>query len=211
MKDLIKIAKTVVANANPRRERIFEDAEQQKARLDALKTESKNEKIQEAKIAIKNAAQQRLENFEHKRQQEEIDDRDLSVEVTHAKYNASLLELDTQTMRYVLKREINLADAVNKSREYKKRLRHFLTACAHKDASKLDKALALLQTHMKSTQCASLSVPEIQGIMQHATPTQASYFKNFAHAIGVVTAQRSNSAPMEVNKDNEVYQDFVSL
>lgn len=211
MKDLIKNAKEIVSKLNPKKEALETSASELKEKFGTMKVDSKNEQIKATKESILSAANKRLENYEHKKQKHEIDYRDLSVEITHAKYNASLLELDSKTMQYTIKREIDLSDAVNKSREYKKRLRMFLTACAHRDASKLDKALAALQAHCKQANPQALTVEQVQRIMQHSTATQASYFKNFAHALGVVKAQRSNVAPMEVISDSAIYQDFKAL
>jgi len=211
MKDLVKVAKTVVAAANPYKEKLETNATELKEKFSTYKVESKNEKIKTTKESILSAANKRLENYEHKKQKQEIDYKDLSVEITHAKYNASLLELDAKTMQYTLRRDIDLTDAVNQSREFKKRLRMFLTACAHKDSDKLDKALAALQQHIKRTDPQALTVGEIQKIMNHATPTQANYFKRFAHILGVVKASRSNAVPMEVNKESAIYQDFKAL
>lgn len=211
MKDLINIAKNVVKFANPKKEALVTSHSELKSKFSELKVESKNETIKATKEAILNAANKRLENFEHKQAKEDIDYRDLSVEITHAKYNASLLELDAKTMQYTVKKNINLSDAVNQSREYKKRLKAFLTACAHRDASKLDKALAALQQALKAQQRDAITVEEVQRIMQHSTATQANYFKKFAHELGVVTASRSNQVPMIINSDNEVYKDFIAL
>ncbi|MFP3343899.1 hypothetical protein R0J87_15475 [Halomonas sp. SIMBA_159] len=211
MKDLIKIAKTVIASANPKKEALDSNAKQLAEKFSTLKVESKNPEIKQLKETIFNAATLRLDNYNFKKEKQEIEYTDLTVEVTHAKYNASLLELDTKTMQYTLKRSIDLASAVNQSREYKKRLKSMLTACAHRDASKLDKALLALQQALKAKEYSELSVEQIQKIMEHSTATQANYFKKFAHELGVVTASRSNAIPMIINKDNDVYKDFVSL
>lgn len=211
MKDLINIAKNVVKFANPKKEALVTSHSELKSKFSEMKVDSKNEQIKATKEAILSAANKRLENFEHKQAKEDIDYRDLSVEITHAKYNASLLELDAKTMQYTVKKNINLSDAVNQSREYKKRLKAFLTACAHRDASKLDKALAALQQALKAQQRDAITVEEVQRIMQHSTATQANYFKKFAHELGVVTASRSNQLPMTINKENEVYKDFIAL
>ena len=211
MKDLIKIAKTVIASVNPKKEALDSNAKQLAEKFSTLKVESKNEQIQATKESILFAANQRLDNYNHKKDKQEIDYTDLSVEVTHAKYNASLLELDSRTMQYTLKRSIDLANAVTQSREYKKRLKAFLTACAHKDSAKLDKALLALQQALKAKECDEITIDQVQRIMSHSTATQASYFKKFAHELGVVTASRSNALPMTVNKDNEIYKDFIAL
>ena len=100
MKDLVKVAKTVVAAANPYKEKLETNATELKEKFSTYKVESKNEKIKTTKESILSAANKRLENYEHKKQKQEIDYKDLSVEITHAKYNASLLELDAKTMQY---------------------------------------------------------------------------------------------------------------
>ncbi|BBI61710.1 hypothetical protein HSBAA_30160 [Vreelandella sulfidaeris] len=53
-----------------------------------------------------------------------------------------------------------------------------LTAIAHKDASKLDKALASLQTALKTYDKDEITVDQVARIMQHSTTTQANYFKS---------------------------------
>ncbi|MGY2462265.1 hypothetical protein [Vreelandella sulfidaeris] len=211
MKDLVNIAKSVVAIINPKKEALQTNAKQLSEKLASVKIESKNETIKATKDNILLAANSRLANFEHKREKQEIDYKDLSVEVTHAKYNASLLELDTKAMQYVIKREINFSDAVNQSREYKKRIKMTLTAIAHKDASKLDKALASLQTALKTYDKDEITVDQVARIMQHSTTTQANYFKKFGAELGMVSASRSNQVPMTLNKESAIYKDFIAL
>lgn len=215
MKDLVQAAKTVkqtLAQDNPRtKEGLEVRFTQEFERIEALKPTAKTKRDQEIQGAIISAAKQRLENYTHKKNKEGIDYRDLTVELTHARYNASLLDLDARTMKYAAEHKIDLTEAVSQSREYKKRLKAFLTACAHKDATKLDKALVSLQAHMKAKRPEAMMVSEVQKVMNHATPTQANYFKRFAHLLGVVTASRSNQVPMEVHLENEITKDFLSL
>lgn len=215
MKDLIQTAKTIktiVAQDNPRsKEGLEMRYSHESARIAELKPTAKTAAHKQTQEAIIAAAKQRLDNYEHKKAKGGIEYRDLTVELTHAHYNASLLDLDAKTMKYAADKHIDLTDAVNQSREYKKRLKAFLTACAHHDSTQLDKAMIALQAHLKATKPTQLTVDQVQKLMGHSTPTQANYFKRFAHLLGVVTASRSNQIPMDVNLDNAVTQDFLSL
>lgn len=211
MKDLVQIAKTVAVNADPKKAGLVTRYQHEEARIAELKVTAKaadHKKTQESIIA---AAKQRLENYAHKSAKEGIEYTDLTVELTHAHWNASLLDLDAKTMKYAADRGINLSAATGESREYKKRLKMFLTAVAYKDATKLDKAMIALQAHMNAVKPKEMTVSQVQKIMGHATPTQASYFKKFGHLLGVVSATRSNQVPMTVNHDSPVTQDFLSL
>lgn len=211
MKDLIaQVAQTKTQN-DPKKAHLETRYSHEHARIATLEPTAKLKRDQQTQESIIAAAKQRLENYDHKKSKVGIEYRDLTVELTHAKYNASLLELDAETMKYAADKKIDLTAAVNESREYKKRLKAFLTACAKKDASQLDKALIALQGHMKNAKPKIMSVGEVQKVMGHATATQANYFKKFANLLGVVTAGRSNAIPMEVHLDNEITQDFLSL
>lgn len=211
MKDLVQLAKTVVADANPKQDALVARYQHEEARIADLKVTAKTAANKKTQEAIIQAAKQRLENYSHKKAKEGIEYRDLTVELTHAKYNASLLDLDEKTMKYAADKGVDLSAAVHESREYKKRLKAFLTAVAHKDAAKLDKALVALQTHMKAKKPKIMFIDEVQKAMGHSTSTQANYFKKFGHLLGVVTAARSNQVPMEVNLDNDVTKDFLAL
>lgn len=211
MKDLVKVAKTVAQNADPKKAALTTRYQHEEARIANFKPDAKANAHKQTQEAIAQAAKQRLDAFQKKSAISGIEYRDLTVELTHAHYNASLLDLDAKTMKYAAEKKIDLTAAVHESREYKKRLKAFLTAVAHKDAAKLDKALASLQSHMKATKPKFLSVGEIQKVMGHSTATQANYFKKFGHLLGVVTASRSNQIPMDVNLDHSVTQDFLAL
>ena len=203
--------RAVAANSNEKKVSLSERFNLVKTRVAGLSVTSKTASIKETQGAIIAASKQRIENYEAKAQRNETDYRELTVEVTHAKYNASLLDLDAKAVKYTIDKKINLASAVNESREYKKRLKSFLEACANNDASKLDKALAKLQTHLKTSKASTLTVDQVASIMEHSTTTQASYFKKFGTILGVVSSERSNQVPMTLNRDNEVFKDFVSL
>ena len=203
--------RAVASNANEKKVTLAERFNLVKTRVSGLSVTSKSASVKETQGAIIAASKQRIANYEAKAQRNETDYRELTVEVTHAKYNAQLLDLDAAAVKYTIDKKINLAGAVNESREYKKRLKSFLEACASKDASKLDKALAKLQAHLKTTKASMITVDQVATIMEHSTTTQASYFKKFGHLVGVVTAERSNQVPMTINRDNEVFKDFVSL
>lgn len=211
MKDLVKQVATIAAQNDPKKAALETRYSHEHARIVELKPTAKSKRDQEIQGSIIAAAQKRLENYEHKKAKQGIEYRDLTVELTHAKYNASLLELDAETMKYAAAKNVDLSDAVNQSREYKKRLKAFLTACAKKDATQLDKAMISLQAHLQARRPTMLTVSEVQKIMGHSTATQANYFKRFAHLLGVVTASRSNAIPMEVHLDNEITKDFLSL
>ena len=203
--------RAVAANSNEKKVSLSERFNVVKTHVSKLSASSKQAKVKETQNAIIDASKKRIENYEAKAQRNETDYRELTVEVTHAKYNASLLDLDAKAVKYTIDKNINLASAVNESREYKKRLKSFLEACANSDASKLDKALAKLQTHLKTSDAKTISVQQVATIMEHSTTTQASYFKKFGTILGVVSSERSNQVPMTINRDNEVFKDFVSL
>jgi len=203
--------RTIATNSNEKKVSLSEKFNLVKTHVSSLAITSKQTKIKETQSAIIDASKKRVENYEAKAQRNETDYRELTVEVTHAKYNASLLDLDAKAMKYTIDKNINLASAVNESREYKKRLKSFLEACANNDASKLDKALAKLQAHMKASSASAITVAQVATIMEHSTTTQASYFKKFATILGVVSSERSNQSPMTINKESDVYKDFVSL
>lgn len=211
MKDLIAQVAQAKIDADPKKAGLETRYSHEHARIASLEPTAKSKRDQEVQGTIIAAAKKRLDNYEHKKAIDGIEYRDLTVELTHAKYNASLLDLDAETMKYAAAKKVDLSAAVNESREYKKRLKAFLTACAKKDAGQLDKALASLQGHMKNARPELLTVGEVQKVMGHATGTQANYFKKFAHLLGVVSASRSNAIPMEVHLDNEITQDFLSL
>lgn len=205
----IASTKAIIASMNPKKEALKEASEKVNEQVESLKPTSKNENYRKTQEAILAASKQRLENYAHKSEKQEIDYRDLTVEITHAKYNASLLELDAKTVQYVIRKEVDLASAVNKSREYKKRLKSFLTACAHKDATKLDKALNALQTSMKTSKKMTYSKADIQRIMEHKTATQAGYFCTFGKELKMLS--ELDKETVQVNKESEFYKDFIAI
>jgi len=205
----IEAAKSIVSAMNPKKEALKDESAKVTEKVEALKAKSKNDAHKQVEQRIIDASKQRLENYAHKSEKQEIDYRDLTVEVTHAKYNAALLELDAKTVQYIIRREVDLASAVNKSREYKKRIKCFLTACAHKDASKLDKALNALQTSMKTNSKTTYSKADIQRIMDHKTATQAGYFCTFGKELKMLSALDKDT--VQINKESDLYKDFIAI
>jgi SpoVK/Ycf46/Vps4 family AAA+-type ATPase len=127
---------------------------------------------------VKNAALERVTLSQNEEEKSE-NVKQFKLAQTHERYNALMSDMSDKALKVFIDNKFDAQALVKQSRELKKRSIAMLEAVAHEVKAK-DKALDAIMQRIAAKRDAKLSIATIQREMQHATDTQASYFKTCA-------------------------------
>lgn len=113
----------------------------------------------------------------HAKTNDEDIKREAQRTATHARYDAKLSMMSESAATFAVETlNVDANKIVNASRELKKRMIAMCESAAT-GAPLRDKALYAFVQTLKSGKKSVFSISDVQSIMNHATPTQASYMK----------------------------------
>ncbi|MDP5211276.1 hypothetical protein [Microbulbifer sp. 2205BS26-8] len=81
---------------------------------------------------------------------------------------------------------------------------------SRREAAYLDNALAAILAQIVATEKSAISITEIQRAMNHATTTQANYFKNFCLFLQFAEYDKGEKV-ITFNTDHKLYKALLAL